>query len=933
MKTIDYLSLAKDIAAFIPSERIYGDEFRRRAFSIDASMFFRQAAVVVDVVDEKEVVALLAYSRMSGIGVTFRGSGTSLNGQCSGAGILARLRGPFWEQTQVSGQGRLIKAWCGVPAIKVNEILSAYKKAIGPDPASLAAASFGGIVVNNAAGMCCTVEQNSYGTLRKMRLILSDGTLLDTSDAHSVVRFRSSHKKLLEGLVQIRSEILNDSELAERIGRKYRIKNTCGYAVNSFVDFSDPIDILTHLIIGSEGTLGFLVNAALETIDTFSHRATALIFFSTFSSAMKAVSRWQCSNAAQAAELFDGPTLRAFANLPSTPGIVKQLDIHACAILIEAKSNDRKSLVEKISILEGAIEDIEVLSPVEFFTDEESCESLWAFRRAMFPAVAGAREPNEIVLIEDVCFPLDKLEEGCNEFARLFDQYGYKGGLNGHVFHGNFHFALPVNMSSQKASSKAHAFIEDMMRAVANLDGSLKAEHGTGFAVAPFVELEWGQKIYKIMQRTKQLFDPDNILNPGVLLNSDPKCHTKNLKKPIACHPKLDSCVECGFCESVCPSKKIALTPRQRVSLWRHVAHLKLQDPHEASKWEQAYDALGTALCATDGICTTKCPLQVDVAQFVKDRRGQTMTDFNRYAAGKIGNHFSGVVKGTSRLLSGIALFQRLLGDAFMYKGAAVAKKIVGQGLPTWNEQLPRGAGKLAKISKAGLDTIVYMPSCAIRTMGDSVHDPAESLTSVTVRVLERAGYRVVYPENVSNLCCGKAFETKGLFKEATDRSEKMESALLKASNNGQYPIFCETSPCLAHMRKVMDKCLKLYEPIEFATTYLADRLTLKKSQKQIAIHPTCSTRLLGLAEPFFRLAEQCAADVIWPREVQCCGFSGDKGFSHPELNRSALENLSDLIQGCDMGYSTSRTCEIGLSLHGKVPYRSIMYLLDECSS
>lgn len=933
MKIIDPQNLAKDIGIFIPSERIYKDEFRRRAFSVDASIFFRQASLVVDVADEKEVAALLSYSRTSGVGITFRGSGTSLNGQCSGSGILARLRGPFWEQTKISEQGRLIKAWCGVPGIKLNEILSSYHKAIGPDPASLASASFGGIVVNNAAGMCCTVEQNSYATMREMRLILFDGTILDTSDAQSVSNFRSSHKKLLDELLQIRSQILKDSELTERIRRKYRIKNTCGYSVNSFVDFADPIDILTHIIIGSEGTLGFLVNASLETIDTFSHRAAALIFFPNLNSAIKAVTRWQKSNTAQAAELFDGPTLRAFANLSSAPGIIKQLDIHACAILIEAKSNDKESLFEKISILEGAIENIDILSPFEFFTDEESCESLWAFRRAMFPAVAGAREPSEIVLIEDVCFPLDKLEEGCTGFARLFERYGYNGGLNGHVFHGNFHFALPVDMSSQKESSKAHAFIEDLMQAVAGLDGSLKAEHGTGFTVAPFVELEWGQKIYNIMQRTKRLFDPENIFNPGVLLNSDPKCHKKNLKAAIACHPILDSCVECGFCESVCPSKKIALTPRQRVSLWRHITHLKRQDPDKASKWEQEYDALGTTLCATDGICTTKCPLQVDVAQFVKDRRGQTATNFNRFTARKIGNHFSGFVNGTSKLLNGLALFQKLLGDAFMYKGAAAVKKMVGQGLPTWNEHMPRGAGKLIKISKAGPDTIVYMPSCAIRTMGDSVHDPAESLSRVTIRVLQRAAYCVVYPEKVSNLCCGKAFETKGLFEEATDKSVEMESALLKASHNGKYPIFCETSPCLARMRKVMDNRLTLYEPVEFATHYLADRLTLKKCQKRIAIHPTCSTRLLGLEESFFRLAEQCADEVIWPREIQCCGFSGDKGFSHPELNKSALEILSDRIQGCDMGYSTSRTCEIGLSLHGKIPYRSIMYLLDECSS
>jgi len=284
-------------------------------------------------------------------------------------------------------------------------------------------------------------------------------------------------------------------------------------------------------------------------------------------------------------------------------------------------------------------------------------------------------------------------------------------------------------------------------------------------------------------------------------------------------------------------------------------------------------------------------------------------------------------------MLNGLAVFQKLLGDAVLYKGSAAAGKIIGKGLPAWNQHMPRGAGKLPAIGKSGSKMIVYMPSCAIRTMGDSVHDPAESIAKVSVKVLERAGYSIIYPHNVSDLCCGKAFETKGLFEEADAKSNEMQAALLKASNNGKYPIFCETSPCLARMRKMMDKRLKMYEPVEFAMTYLVDRLSLKKQKTKIAIHPTCSTRILGLEEPFIRLAELCADEVIWPREIQCCGFSGDKGFSHPELNKSALENLSDTIQGCNMGYSTSRTCEIGLSLHGKVPYRNVMYLLDECSS
>ncbi len=930
--------LALEISAFIPADRVFSDEPRRRAFSTDASMFFRMARVVVDVISEQEVVDLIEYASAGNIGLTFRGSGTSLNGQCGGAGILVRMKGPVWQNMHIHHEGTEITSWSGVIGTRLNEALLPYRRKIGPDPSSLSSACFGGIMANNAAGGCCTVEQNVYASLKTMRFILHDGTIVDSSDAANIDRFRLSHQKILAELAALRQEVLADSDLAARIRRKYRIKNTCGYSVNALVDFSDPVDILTHLLIGSEGTLGFIANATIATVPVASLRATALIIFPDLGNGIKAVKRWSDSAAADAAELFDWATLEALITLPTTPHTVKQLEGDGCAVLLETQANDETTLGERISLLVEAVKDIETLGEPQFFTDPEMCESLWAFRRSLFPAVSSAREAHELVLVEDVCFPLDKIEEGCRKFEDLFKRYGYSGGLHGHVFHGNFHFALPMDLCSEDKKKNIHGFIDEMVGIVVSLDGSLKAEHGTGYAVAPFVEREWGDTVYTIMKRVKRLLDPHNIFNPGVLLNDDPECHIKQVKTPVACHPLLDNCVECGFCDPVCPSRDIGLTPRQRVSLLRHIAWMEQQGEDSLDTWRKTYDALGTELCATDGICTTRCPLSVDIAGFTRSRRSSRASRLSHSAAATIGSHFELATRGTSLLLNGIALAQRILGDALMYRGSRAARRLSRSRLPSWNEQMPRGgkpAPRLPELPEPGKKehgSVVYIPSCAIRTMGDSVHDPAEPLADVTVRLLEKAGLAVLIPKDVAKLCCGKAFETKGLLEEAEAKAAEMEKALLKSSRNGEIPILCETSPCLARMRKVMDDRLQLYEPIEFTMKYLLDRLKLNRRYGRIAIHPTCSTRLLDLEENLLYLAEQCADQVVWPRNIQCCGFSGDKGFSHPELNRSALESLAEKIKECEAGFSTSRTCEIGLSLHGKIPYKNIFYMLDRCA-
>jgi D-lactate dehydrogenase len=928
-------SLTNALTRILPRERLYLDPVRVRVYSLDASIYQPRAKAVVDLESEAELLAVLAALREHGGGVTFRGAGTSLNGQATGEDIVARVRGPFWRSHAVLDQGRAIRLGCGLTGGEADALLAPYFRRIGPDPASAAAATIGGMVANNAAGMCCTVDQNTFATMRHMRVILADGTVLDTEDPANVAAFRASHAPLLSRLLEMRRCVMADPALVARIRRKYSIKNTTGYAVNALTEFDDPLDILTHLMIGSEGTLGFVASVTLDTVSVLPLRATALMVFPDLDAAARAVMALREGCPVQAAELLDRTSIRAVENLPAAPPVLRELGDGACAVLMETRAEDPDTLTRNTKTILAALDGIEQVVPPCFTTDQDECELLWSVRRGLFSAVTSFRAPDEYVITEDINIPVERLAEGCAAFQRLFARHGYEAGIMGHAFHGNFHFTLPTAISDPKELMRLHGFLDDLATLITrDFDGSLKAEHGTGRSIAPYVRQEWGDTVYAVMREIKTLFDPHGILNPGVMFNEDPREHLRGLKLPLTSHPRIDMCVDCGFCEPVCPSRHIAFTPRQRIAAWREITRLERERLwSEARQWRDAFTELGESTCATDGLCTTRCPLAIDVASFIRDLRHDAATPPARLVASTVAEHFCAATTLARSVLGVADLAHRALGAEKMEAISRVLTRLSKSRLPQWHACLPRAAAALPMGSHAveGGDVVVYLPSCAVRTMGNTRDDRREPLPEVTVRLLERAGFTVRIPKNVNDLCCGKAFETKGFYDQARSKIRELEKVLREASDNGLRPILCDTSPCLARMKKEISG-LALYEPIEFAHLFLLPRLDFKPVQRRIALHPTCSTRLMGLTEAFEDLARHLAAQVILPQGVQCCGFSGDKGFHRPELNASALEGLAEQVADCDEGYSTSRTCEIGLSMHGGIPYQSILYLLDECS-
>lgn len=927
------------IRAFIPEERIYTDYLRRLAWGTDAGFYRLVPQIVVRAANESEMLGIIAAASANDVPLTFRAAGTSLSGQSVSDSVLV-VAAKNWEGYEVLDSGQRIRLQPGVIGAKVSEVLKPYGYRFSPDPASVKSAMVGGIVMNNASGMNCGTHANSDKVLQSMRIILSDGTLLDTGSRRSREEFTATHYDFLRAIEALRDRVRADEALTQRIRQKYSIKNVVGLNLLPLVQYDDVFDIIAHLMVGSEGTLGFMSEVTMHSERDYEYKASAMLYFPTIDEACRAVvaMRPLCDSSDQrivhSAELLDSKSLAS---------VNDETGENLTAVLTETKAHSQQELQQNIERIETLLQQYKLFVPAHFSTDEAEQAKYWAIRAGIFPSVGGSRREGTTCLIEDVAFPIEHLPEATAELADLLEKHGYDDAcIYGHALEGNYHFIINQSFSGEDDVARYEQLMEDVAELVVErYDGSLKAEHGTGRNMAPYVRREWGDKAFEIMRSIKELFDPKGIFNPGVIFNDDKRCHLSNFKPLPITHTLVDRCIECGFCEVNCVSCGFSLSSRQRIVIRREIARLAASGENSAllAELEKQYRYLGEQTCAGDGLCSTSCPLKINMGELTHQLRSQNLPKGSAgYRVGEFAaTHFAGVKSTLRPLLSLANVGHRVLGEGAM---TTLAKGMHSIGLPRWQPSMPlayniakdfRAARSEQNLRKENPLKVVYFPSCINQTMGpDHAHRTDAAQVEVMTSILERAGYEVIFPAEMERLCCGTIWESKGMSDVAERKTAELEEALWRASDGGRYPVLCDQSPCLHRMREKISR-MKLYEPAEFILTFLAERLEFRPIDATVALHITCSMRRMGLADKIISLAKMCAKRVVLPEGVGCCGFAGDKGFTQPELNAYALRKLRVAVEksGATEGYSNSRTCEIGLTTHSGVEYRSIAYLVD----
>ena len=992
------------VRAFVPKTAVYTDGLRRFAWGTDAGFYRLVPKIVIRSSNEKEVSRILRAASKYDVPVTFRAAGTSLSGQSISDSVLV-VAGKNWERYKVSEDGERITLEPGIIGSRVNAILKPYGRKFGPDPASIGSCMVGGIVMNNASGMSCGTHANSDRELESVRMVFADGSVLDTGDEASREAFRAGHPDFIKGIEDLRDEILADKELSDRIRYKYSIKNVTGLNIFPFVRFQDPFDIMAHLLVGSEGTLAFMSQVTMKTLPLPAKEASAMVYFGTIREAAEAVValRKDIDPAVlDAAELLDKRSLASVDD----PMLKDYPDKDLTALLLRVTGAGQEDLEANVNRLTDVLRGFSTLKGADgdafiFSSDPAVSGKYWAIRSGIFPSVGGMRREGTTCLIEDIAFHIEDLPDATVDLSALLDRHGYDDScIYGHALEGNFHFIINQSFDSEAEVRRYEAMIRDVAEmVVGKYDGSLKAEHGTGRNMAPFVKYEWGEKAFGVMQRVKELFDPHGLLNPGVIFNDDPECFLKNFKalpvlKPWAddskavepelaeIYKKLNKCIECGFCEVNCLSCGFTLSSRTRIATQREITSLReLPDPTASEQTrlrtlEKEYSYSGEQTCAGDGLCSTSCPMGINVADLTHQLRRVNMPagSFGHGFWNFVAGHYAGVKSGLRGALRMATAGETVLGDLAMSGLCRWLHNAIR--IPLWTPATPKaynipkslralvssaavghdGAStveaatepaRLRSLSKrpdsqtseavTGMPTVckvVYFPSCINQIMGLPKHHHAvdKPLVEEMVSLLGKAGYEVIFPENMSSLCCGTIWESKGMPEIADRKTAELEEALWQASEQGRYPVLCDQSPCLHRMKHKIKK-MRLYEPAEFILGFLADRLDFHRTDTPVAIHLTCSMRLMHKTGKMLELARMCSTNVIVPEGVGCCGFAGDKGMTHPELNKYALRKLKAQVKGVPVGYSNSRTCEIGLATNSGIPYVSIAYLVNRCTT
>ena len=917
-------SLIDDLNKAVPNT-VSSELFDRLAIANDASHYLLMPSLVAQPTNASQIAEIFKVITNHDLGITFRSGGTSLSGQSVTDSLLVDTRRNF-KEIAVLENGLKVRVQPGVTVNRVNASLRKYGRKLGPDPASEIACTIGGVIANNSSGMACGTEFNTYKTLSSLVFVLPSGTLIDSSQKDADDQLRIKEPEIYQGLISLRKRIIDKPVLVEKIKNAYSIKNTMGYGLNSFVDFEKPVEILTHLIVGSEGTLAFIAEATFETLPLLAKSATGLLIFENLTNATQSLPALKSTDAALI-ELLDISSLKVAQKEHMADSVLANLEFkdHA-ALLIEYQSNTDEELAQQVLKANNQFQELPISSG-ELTTDISIKNELWHARKGLYAAVAGNRPSGTTALLEDISVPMKNLHQTTMQLGQLLKKHDYFDSvIFGHAKDGNLHFLLNEKFDDQTCLQRYEDFTQDMVEMVLGNEGSLKAEHGTGRIMAPYVRKQFGDELYQIMMDLKKLIDHRNILNPGIIINANQNIHIENLNISPPVDQEVDKCVECGYCETVCPSKDLTLTPRQRITIRRMQKDAQANNDQELlDAIDKNYDYQGIDTCAVDGMCATACPVHINTGDLVKRLRSEQQS----FISQRLGSLAASNWAKTTNFLSSLLSAAQNMPAPLVLTVNKILRQISGNNsMPLWNKDLPIG-GKPRVGKYVERPDLVYFPSCVNSLYGES------EIEKAFLSLCAKAGLNVLIPQGIENLCCGTPWASKGLTQGFEVMALKTKRELLQQIKQDNLVVVSDATSCTQGLTQIFAETkIDIVDVLEFVNKQVLSKLNIKTRLSSLALHPTCSGVELNINQNMKDIAEMISIRVVIPDDWACCGFAGDRGLLHPGLTASATKKESEeLSNEIFAAYASSnRPCQQALSQATGQNYVHLIELVDRVS-
>lgn len=894
------------------------DPLTRLALSHDASRFLNIPEEVVVASGIEDVRQLFAEAAQQHRGLALRGGGTSLSGQSITKSVLVDVRRRF-RDIEVLDDGALVRAGAGATVAAINARLRPYGRRLGPDPASAQAATLGGIIANNSSGKLCGLADDPFHTVESMVVVLPNGNVIDTASPDADVALSWENPTIAGGLAILRRRLRDDPTSLAEIARLWSMRNAMGYQLRALTDFASPSSMLRQIMVGSEGTLGFIAEATMRTVPLCPEQHVSLAVFPTLAAAIDAAAEL-VEYGFDAIELFDVDAIRVIQELPDVHPALTQLDLDEhTALSLELHAETPDTLAERIAHVAPALAKLPEVHDVTGIVRDQP---LWHIHHGVHTAMAMARPPATTLVMEDFSVPREHVVEVITQLNRLFDRFGIKrSAITGHLTDCTLHFMLTENFSNADRLRKYKRFVQAFVKLVLSKGGVLKAQYGTGRAMAPFLERQVGTELYECMREIKHLFDPLGILNRAVMFNEIPDAHLCDLKLMPTISDSVDRCIECGLCETVCPSADLTLSPRQRIVLQREIAARHDDKPLlDAIAENFQYAAIDT--CSTASMCQLACPLGIDTGELVRRQRRARTTEVEERNWDRAARNWENATFLASTALSTARRFKPVAKSLLKFG----RQRYGGDHVWVYPEDLSGDTTlrRRPQRERTASDAVAaYFPSCQQTLLGAS----GQGVFGAFNELCTRAGVAVTLL-NASGLCCGIPWSSRGMRLGEQTMTGHVRRAIAPRQDD---TIVVDSSACTHALTTMLapypDVHCTIVDVIDFVAATVLPKLRVTHPIGSLLLYPSCGNGHLGNTATLLALANAVADEVVVPTSWNCCGAHGERGLLHPELPISATKLAIEEINAHDFDAyaSTTRTCEVAMQRVSGHPFVHIL--------